>query len=189
MLKRYGEKALEESAARVDELAADGRSRRRGDRRRITDAVGQLANTTHPGPCTNPASRSDPINHHTASGTIEPALLSTPSPIRSGLFLITDLIEIRAVGWRPLSGRNHSGDRKLDVRAICPVIVRRSSERGRRRVVKSRVLAATIATGRRGCRSDGCGLKLAGHFAENRGQIRADAAENANGDDRDQCGN
>jgi len=46
MLKRYGEKALEESAARVDELAADGEV----TWRRITDAVGQLANTTPPGP-------------------------------------------------------------------------------------------------------------------------------------------
>jgi hypothetical protein len=49
MLKRYGEKALEESEARADELAA-------ADDygvavwRRIRDAVVQLANTTPSGP-------------------------------------------------------------------------------------------------------------------------------------------
>jgi hypothetical protein len=48
MLKRYGEKALEESAARVDELAADGDHDGAVTWRRITDAVGQLANTTPP---------------------------------------------------------------------------------------------------------------------------------------------
>jgi hypothetical protein len=51
MLKRYGEKALEESALRVDELATAGDD---DDGvavwRRISDAVGQLANTTPPGP-------------------------------------------------------------------------------------------------------------------------------------------
>ena len=50
MLKRYGEKALEESAARVDELAADGDHDGAATWRRMTDAVGQLANTTLPGP-------------------------------------------------------------------------------------------------------------------------------------------
>ena len=52
MLKRYGEKAPEEeeSAARVDELAADGDHDGAVTWRRITDAVGQLANTTPPGP-------------------------------------------------------------------------------------------------------------------------------------------
>ena len=50
MLKRYGEKALEESAARGDELAADGDHDGAVTWRRITDAVGQLANTTPPGP-------------------------------------------------------------------------------------------------------------------------------------------
>ena len=50
MLKRYGEKALEESAASVDELAADGDHDGAMTWRRITDAVGQLANTTPPGP-------------------------------------------------------------------------------------------------------------------------------------------
>jgi len=48
MLKRYGEKALEESAASVDELAADGDHDGAMTWRRITDAVGQLANTTPP---------------------------------------------------------------------------------------------------------------------------------------------
>jgi Family of unknown function (DUF6961) len=49
MLKRYGEKGLEESAARVDELAADGDHDGAVTWRRITDAVGQLANTIPPG--------------------------------------------------------------------------------------------------------------------------------------------
>jgi hypothetical protein len=49
MLKRYGENALEESAARVDELAADGDHDGAVIWRRIPDAVGQLANTTRPG--------------------------------------------------------------------------------------------------------------------------------------------
>jgi len=50
MLKRYGEKALEESAARADELATDGDHDGAVTWRRITAAVGQLANTTPPGP-------------------------------------------------------------------------------------------------------------------------------------------
>jgi len=50
MLKRYGEKALEESAARVDELATAGDDGGVAVWRRIADAVGQLANTTPPGP-------------------------------------------------------------------------------------------------------------------------------------------
>jgi hypothetical protein len=50
MLKRYGEKALEESASRVDELATAGDDSGVAVWRRISDAVGQLANTTPPGP-------------------------------------------------------------------------------------------------------------------------------------------
>jgi hypothetical protein len=50
MLKRYGEKALEESATRADELAADGDHDGADTWRRITAAVEQLANTTPPGP-------------------------------------------------------------------------------------------------------------------------------------------
>ena len=49
MLKRYGERALEESAARVDELAAQDDYNGASVWRRITDAVGQLANTTASG--------------------------------------------------------------------------------------------------------------------------------------------
>jgi hypothetical protein len=49
MMIYYGEKALEESAAPVDELAADGDHAGAVTWRRITDAVGQLANTTPPG--------------------------------------------------------------------------------------------------------------------------------------------
>jgi len=50
MLKRYGEKALDESATRADELAAGGDHDGVAVWRRITDAVLQLANTTPPGP-------------------------------------------------------------------------------------------------------------------------------------------
>ncbi len=50
MLKRYGEKALEESAARIDELVTAGDDDGVAVWRRISDAVGQLANTTPTGP-------------------------------------------------------------------------------------------------------------------------------------------
>jgi hypothetical protein len=50
MLKRYGERALDASMTRADELAADGDDDGAATWRRITDAVVQLANTTPPGP-------------------------------------------------------------------------------------------------------------------------------------------
>ena len=51
MLKRYGEKALGESATRAEELAAqDDYNGAGAPGRRITDAVGQLANVTSAGP-------------------------------------------------------------------------------------------------------------------------------------------
>ena len=50
MLKRYGDKALEQSRIRIDELAADGDQDGADTWRRITTAVEQLANTTPPGP-------------------------------------------------------------------------------------------------------------------------------------------
>jgi hypothetical protein len=50
MLKRYGEKALEESDARADELAAADDHNGVAGWRRIKDAVVQLANKTPPGP-------------------------------------------------------------------------------------------------------------------------------------------
>jgi hypothetical protein len=50
MLKRYGERALEESAARADELASAGDDNGMAAWRRISDALGQLVNTTPPGP-------------------------------------------------------------------------------------------------------------------------------------------
>ena len=50
MVKRYGDKALEESSTRIDELAADGDHDRADTWRRITTAVEQLANITPPGP-------------------------------------------------------------------------------------------------------------------------------------------
>jgi hypothetical protein len=50
MLKRYGDKAVEESAARADELATAGDDDGATTWRRITGAVLQLANTTPPGP-------------------------------------------------------------------------------------------------------------------------------------------
>ena len=50
MLKRYGENAHMESAARADELAADGDHDGAAVWRRITGAVAQLASTTPSGP-------------------------------------------------------------------------------------------------------------------------------------------
>ena len=50
MLKRYGDKALEQSITRASELAADGDHAGADTWRRITTAVEQLANTTPPGP-------------------------------------------------------------------------------------------------------------------------------------------
>jgi hypothetical protein len=50
MLKRYGEKALEESVARGDELAAGGDHNGVAVWRRISVAVAELANTTPSGP-------------------------------------------------------------------------------------------------------------------------------------------
>src|SRR5580704_13342799 len=53
MLKRYGDQAaLKESAARADELAVAGDQNGAVTRRRITDAVLQLANKTRPDRCT-----------------------------------------------------------------------------------------------------------------------------------------
>jgi hypothetical protein len=46
----YGERALEESAARADELAAAGDHSGAATWRRIMAAVTQLANKTPPGP-------------------------------------------------------------------------------------------------------------------------------------------
>jgi hypothetical protein len=50
MLKRYRDKALEESRARADELAGAGDHDGADTWRRITAAVVQLVNTTPPGP-------------------------------------------------------------------------------------------------------------------------------------------
>jgi hypothetical protein len=50
MLKRYGDKALEQSDLRVDELTAAGDHDGAETWRRISAAVVQLANTTPPGP-------------------------------------------------------------------------------------------------------------------------------------------
>ncbi len=50
MLKRHGDKALEESAMRVDELTAVGDDNGAATWGRITAAVEQLANNTPPGP-------------------------------------------------------------------------------------------------------------------------------------------
>jgi hypothetical protein len=50
MLKRYGEKALEQSTMRADELAADGDHDGAVTWRRISAAAVQLANNTPPGP-------------------------------------------------------------------------------------------------------------------------------------------
>jgi hypothetical protein len=50
LLKRYGERALDESAARADELALAGDDDGAATWRRIMAAVIQLANKTPPGP-------------------------------------------------------------------------------------------------------------------------------------------
>jgi hypothetical protein len=50
MLKRYGEKALEESSACADELASGGDHNGAAVWRRIISAVVDLANTVPPGP-------------------------------------------------------------------------------------------------------------------------------------------
>jgi hypothetical protein len=50
MVKRYGEKALEESSTRVDELTASGDHEGADTWRRISAAIVQLANNTPPGP-------------------------------------------------------------------------------------------------------------------------------------------
>jgi len=50
MIKRYGDGALEESAARADQLAAGDDQNGAATWRRIASAVVQLANMTPPGP-------------------------------------------------------------------------------------------------------------------------------------------
>ena len=50
MLKRYGDKALEQSSARANELTGDGDHDATDAWRRIITAVAQLANTTPPAP-------------------------------------------------------------------------------------------------------------------------------------------
>ena len=50
MLKRYGDKVLEQSDRRVDELMAAGDYNGVDTLRRITAAVEQLTNITPPGP-------------------------------------------------------------------------------------------------------------------------------------------
>jgi hypothetical protein len=85
LLKRYGEKALEESAARADELCAPQDHNGAAVWRRIIDAAGQLANTTP----------SDHLESHSATGLTRPACPSS-SP---GLLLKTDFFGIRGQGW------------------------------------------------------------------------------------------
>jgi hypothetical protein len=50
MLRRYGDRALEESAARAEELAAAGDENGAATWRQIMAAVTELANTTPQGP-------------------------------------------------------------------------------------------------------------------------------------------
>jgi hypothetical protein len=50
MLTRYGEKAMLEGAQHAHELAEVGDRNGAATWLRITDAIGQLANTTPPGP-------------------------------------------------------------------------------------------------------------------------------------------
>ena len=51
--RRYGDKALEQSSARANDLTADGDHDGADTWCRITTAVAQLANTTPPGHCTD----------------------------------------------------------------------------------------------------------------------------------------
>ena len=50
MLTRYGGEADIESAIRAEELAEEGDHNGAAVWRRVTDAIGQLVNTTPPGP-------------------------------------------------------------------------------------------------------------------------------------------
>ena len=50
MMKRYADKALEESSARIDELSAAGDHDGADTWRRISAAIGQLANNRPTGP-------------------------------------------------------------------------------------------------------------------------------------------
>jgi hypothetical protein len=50
MLRWYGDTAREEAARRADEFAAAGDPEGEADWRRIIGSVGELANTTPPGP-------------------------------------------------------------------------------------------------------------------------------------------
>jgi hypothetical protein len=50
MLKRYGDEAMVESAKRADNLTADGDAVGAAIWHRVIDAIGQLTNTTPPGP-------------------------------------------------------------------------------------------------------------------------------------------
>ena len=50
ILKRYGDKALDETVARADQLAAAGDENGAATWRLITNAVAQLANQTPPRP-------------------------------------------------------------------------------------------------------------------------------------------
>jgi hypothetical protein len=49
-LKHYGDNAAAESARRAEDLAADSDEAGAAVWRRVIDAIGQLANTTSPGP-------------------------------------------------------------------------------------------------------------------------------------------
>ena len=81
MLKRYGPKAVEESAARADELSAQDDYNGAAVWRRITDAVGQLANTT-------PSSRPHRPPRISFRSRIDPG--RPAFPLRPGLLLKTD---------------------------------------------------------------------------------------------------
>jgi hypothetical protein len=50
MVKRYGDEAEAESAIPMQELVLNGDSAGAAVWRRVTDAIGQLVNTTPPGP-------------------------------------------------------------------------------------------------------------------------------------------
>ena len=83
MLKRYGEKALEESAARADELFAEQ------DHDGATCGAGSSTPSANSPTRRRRAGSTDHLESHSAAGSTRPAAL----PLAPSLFLKTDFIE------------------------------------------------------------------------------------------------
>jgi hypothetical protein len=82
MLKRYGDKALEENATRADELASAGDDNGVAVWRRISDAVGQLVNTPRP------TGSTDCPRHWRRQGLIGDRAASGRTPVFSSVGLL-----------------------------------------------------------------------------------------------------